>query len=1240
VFSDSTGAHSYEIVLGSHTWEQALGAAATQTYDGATGYLAVVTSAAEQQLIQDFLTAHPFDVSGAWLGGADSEVEGQWKWMAGPESGQQFWTGNANGSATNGSYANWDLTAAPPQPNTDGGAESEDYLWMTVNANWNNLSKFGWADAPISERTAYIVEYNTPATTVDHAPVITSGAATDVAENTTNAVYTATASDAEGSTLTYALSGTDATRFTIDANTGAVAFADAPDFETPLDDGGDNVYNISVTASDGVNTSAAQAVAISVSDVLASVSVTVAPAQVLEGDQTDLAYTFTRNGDTSGALMVNLGVGGTATAVDYTPTLPLSGSGLPTVQWTRLIGGVGEDYARSVATDAEGSVYVAGFSYGGSIDGQTSNGDVDGFVTKYTANGTKVWTRLVGGAGEDCGLVATAADGSVYVGGSTYSSTIDGLTSNGSLDGFVTKYTSDGTKVWTRMAGGVGLDVGRSVATGADGSVYVAGESYGSYIDGQTSNGGWDGFVIKYTPDGAIGWTRLAGGAGDDRGQSVATGPDGSVYVAGYSYGDYIDGQPSNGGVDGFVTKYTAAGTKVWTRLAGGAGDDFGQSVATSSDGSVYFAGYSYGDSIDGQAINGGADGFVTKYTADGIKAWTRLAGGAGYDQGQSVATGADGSVYIAGYTYSNSIDGQASNGDADGFVTKYTADGAKVWTRLAGGVSGDYGHSVATGADGSVYVAGQTFGPIEGQVSNGGFYDAFVTKFSSQPDQTQITFAPGSSTATLVITPVADNFVEGNETVTVSVLSGTGYTVGSSGAATATIIDDTPTYTLSTSATNVNEGSAITFDLVTTHVAPGTVLNYTLSGTGTGITSADIGGAALSGSVTVDANGLAGFTVELAADHQTEGTETLIATVMGQSASVQVNDTSVSPTAGMAYHWKSHMLLQDVTISLAGTGQPAEGTNAPLQFKNLTWDAAGHASVEVWSHSAVAFESAGFALEMAGASAITFSSNTNGWTMLSNASGTSLTVGGFATASTNAVTAGDFKLGSVSFNTAAGAQGVDLRLLSGEVGDTTASAYSVASARTATDANGAYSITDLQPGSYTLTASHSAADTGSALTASDALAALKLSVGLNPNADPDGADPRTAPIVSPYQFMAADVVGTDGHITATDAYAILQMVIKLPAAPAKEWMFVEESRDFWNETTQAFTLDRNHTTWDHSISATAAEQTNLVGVLKGDVNGSWSAPAGSTDLDVLDAGYFDALTQVYGMPLAQFGVG
>jgi hypothetical protein len=47
----------------------------------------------------------------------------------------------------------------------------------------------------------------------------------------------------------------------------------------------------------------------------------------------------------------------------------------------------------------------------------------------------------------------------------------------------------------------------------------------------------------------------------------------------------------------------------------------------------------------------------------------------------------------------------------------------------------------------------------------------------------------------------------------------------------------------------------------------------------------------------------------------------------------------------------------------------------------------------------------------------------------------------------------------------------------------------------------------------------------------------------------------------------------------------------------------------------------------------------NLVGVLKGDVNGSWTAPAGAQDLEVLQPGYFADLSQRIGAPLDQFGV-
>ena len=98
----------------------------------------------------------------------------------------------------------------------------------------------------------------------DNVPAFTSPATVRVAENQV-AAYEAAAADADGDPLSYSLSGTDADLFTIDANTGAVSFRAAPDFEVPGDADGDNVYDIIVTASDGAN-STEQPVAITVTD--------------------------------------------------------------------------------------------------------------------------------------------------------------------------------------------------------------------------------------------------------------------------------------------------------------------------------------------------------------------------------------------------------------------------------------------------------------------------------------------------------------------------------------------------------------------------------------------------------------------------------------------------------------------------------------------------------------------------------------------------------------------------------------------------------------------------------------------------------------------------------------------------------------------------------------------------------------------------------------------------------------
>ena len=123
------------------------------------------------------------------------------------------------------------------------------------------------------------------------------------------------------------------------------------------------------------------------------------------------------------------------------------GGGVPPWIGTKQLGVAGkETRGRFVTTDANGNVYVAGSTFDG-LDGNTLTGNYDLFVTKYNSSGVKQYTRQLGVAGQyTLGIsVATDANGNVYVAGSTFGG-LDGNTLIGTRDFFVTKYDSSGVK--------------------------------------------------------------------------------------------------------------------------------------------------------------------------------------------------------------------------------------------------------------------------------------------------------------------------------------------------------------------------------------------------------------------------------------------------------------------------------------------------------------------------------------------------------------------------------------------------------------------------------------------------------------------------------------------------------------------------------------------------------------------------------------------------------------------------
>ncbi len=127
------------------SWSQASANAANAGLNGVpelTGHLATITSQEENDFVFALLT------SSSWLGGSDNEVEGEWRWVEGPEEGEQFWQGLAAGVPVNGSYTNW----AGGEPNQFfGPGNPENFAHMRADGLWNDL--------PESSNLNYLIEW-------------------------------------------------------------------------------------------------------------------------------------------------------------------------------------------------------------------------------------------------------------------------------------------------------------------------------------------------------------------------------------------------------------------------------------------------------------------------------------------------------------------------------------------------------------------------------------------------------------------------------------------------------------------------------------------------------------------------------------------------------------------------------------------------------------------------------------------------------------------------------------------------------------------------------------------------------------------------------------------------------------------------------------------------------------------------------------------------------------------------
>ncbi len=310
------------------------------------------------------------------------------------------------------------------------------------------------------------------------------------------------------------------------------------------------------------------------------------------------------------------------------------------VAWTQKLGNEAYNSANALATDRGGNLYV---SYNDRLEKRRGDGSVvwsrtvtgvsaleadpsgnvyvgsdDGtgtmFLSKYTAAGSRTWSRGVEGRGifiVPNGL-ATDAAGNVYAAVSDYDDCC--------LWSKLLKYSPSGQQLVNKEIGSSSGDVELKDVAVVGNALYLTGNLHSSWEFNPDVPNDVNGLLIKLSLTGSEGWRKVFGTPETDVVNALTADGSGNLYLTGYTYGNLGGAQP--GGSDAFLRKFNANGGTLWTKQIGSSGDDAGNAVVAYSSGELYLAGEA-GGALLGSTHRGGQDAFLRRTDGNGNRVWT-----------------------------------------------------------------------------------------------------------------------------------------------------------------------------------------------------------------------------------------------------------------------------------------------------------------------------------------------------------------------------------------------------------------------------------------------------------------------------------------------------------------------------------------------------------------------------------------------------------------------------------------